>query len=255
MYGKDELFVSEATDKNLSSIEHSWFREDIPYEEILNKNEAMYEQKMLPESDTEVIVVGIPIQKDEVVIFVYQSLDVIEQTKAETTRIIFLAAGIAIILTTFFAFFLSTRITAPLIQMREAALGLTKGEFNKEVPILTNDEIGELALAFNQMGKQLDFHITALRQEKEQLSSILSSMADGVITLNRKGDIVVINPPAQQFLDKWHFELDSDDKLPERILYLLEKVISEERDRKSTRLNSSHVAISYAVFCLKKKTI
>src|SRR5437870_9235451 len=27
-----------------------------------------------------------------------------------------------------------------------------------------------------------------------------------------------------------------------------------EADRKSTRLNSSHVAISYAVFCLKKKT-
>src|SRR5690625_6757008 len=27
------------------------------------------------------------------------------------------------------------------------------------------------------------------------------------------------------------------------------------RDRKSTRLNSSHVAISYAVFCLKKKNI
>ena len=27
-----------------------------------------------------------------------------------------------------------------------------------------------------------------------------------------------------------------------------------ERDRKSTRLNSSHVVISYAVFCLKKKT-
>src|SRR5690625_6946225 len=27
----------------------------------------------------------------------------------------------------------------------------------------------------------------------------------------------------------------------------------EERDRKSTRLNSSHVAISYAVFCLKTK--
>src|SRR5437660_2949392 len=28
---------------------------------------------------------------------------------------------------------------------------------------------------------------------------------------------------------------------------------STARDRKSTRLNSSHVAISYAVFCLKKK--
>src|SRR5690554_4321057 len=29
--------------------------------------------------------------------------------------------------------------------------------------------------------------------------------------------------------------------------------IAMERDRKSTRLNSSHVRISYAVFCLKKK--
>src|SRR5207249_5075315 len=28
-----------------------------------------------------------------------------------------------------------------------------------------------------------------------------------------------------------------------------------ERDRKSTRLNSSHVSISYAVFCLKKKKV
>src|SRR5690349_23773161 len=28
---------------------------------------------------------------------------------------------------------------------------------------------------------------------------------------------------------------------------------TEEQDRKSTRLNSSHVEISYAVFCLKKK--
>src|SRR5690625_5753934 len=31
--------------------------------------------------------------------------------------------------------------------------------------------------------------------------------------------------------------------------------IYTDRDRKSTRLNSSHVAISYAVFCLKKKKL
>src|SRR5438874_9795735 len=36
-------------------------------------------------------------------------------------------------------------------------------------------------------------------------------------------------------------------ELPERHIFLT--------DRKSTRLNSSHVEISYAVFCLKKKKI
>src|SRR3989442_4556095 len=33
----------------------------------------------------------------------------------------------------------------------------------------------------------------------------------------------------------------------------IDQLASEHRDRKSTRLNSSHVRISYAVFCLKKK--
>src|SRR5690625_5508842 len=38
-------------------------------------------------------------------------------------------------------------------------------------------------------------------------------------------------------------------------LFIPESLLEKEKDRKSTRLNSSHVAISYAVFCLKKKSI
>src|SRR3712207_7957412 len=37
------------------------------------------------------------------------------------------------------------------------------------------------------------------------------------------------------------------------VLELAKDVAAEVRDRKSTRLNSSHANISYAVFCLKKK--
>src|SRR5437667_12679363 len=36
---------------------------------------------------------------------------------------------------------------------------------------------------------------------------------------------------------------------------LLRRSCGGDTDRKSTRLNSSHITISYAVFCLKKKTI
>src|SRR5690625_7057014 len=41
----------------------------------------------------------------------------------------------------------------------------------------------------------------------------------------------------------------------ERTLIIADEGSHVGEDRKSTRLNSSHVAISYAVFCLKKKTI
>src|SRR5688500_13074601 len=40
----------------------------------------------------------------------------------------------------------------------------------------------------------------------------------------------------------------------ERVIQVLSRRTKNNPDRKSTRLNSSHLVISYAVFCLKKKT-
>src|SRR5690625_5970892 len=48
-------------------------------------------------------------------------------------------------------------------------------------------------------------------------------------------------------------ELDPEQTVREAVEEGLGEVFSAKADRKSTRLNSSHVAISYAVFCLKKK--
>src|SRR5690625_4069268 len=42
-------------------------------------------------------------------------------------------------------------------------------------------------------------------------------------------------------------------RIIERAVRQIVGTFEDNRDRKSTRLNSSHVAISYAVFCLKKK--
>ena len=126
-----------------------------------------------------------------------------------TTNIVFLSAFIAFILTTIFAFFLSTKITSPLRKMRQAALELSKGNFNTRLPSLQSDEIGQLATAFNQMGRQLKYHMELISQEKEQLSSILTSMADAVITFNRDGTILLSNPQAEKLLQKWFFANDA----------------------------------------------
>src|SRR5207249_9214369 len=47
--------------------------------------------------------------------------------------------------------------------------------------------------------------------------------------------------------------MTEDEEYHTTLLALLELVRNGTVDRKSTRLNSSHVSISYAVFCLKKK--
>jgi two-component system sensor histidine kinase ResE len=168
-------------------------------------------------------------------VFIYQSIEVMQETTRSTTKFILLAAGVAIILTTIFAFFLSTRINAPLRKMKEAAFEVARGKFDTKVPILTNDEIGELATAFNQMGRQLKFNMNALSQEKEQLASILSGMADGVITFNRDGTILITNPPAERFLQSWFYEQGEADKnteaVPSKVMELFQLAVNTEKEQ------------------------
>ncbi|MFD2209021.1 ATP-binding protein [Virgibacillus halophilus] len=231
-----KTWVSDSDDNGLSSISKQWLLKQTRQKQVLEKNQKMKKQVALPDHKSGALLVGAPINDRQAGVFVFQSLSVVDQTKAETTKIIFLAAGIAIILTTIFAFFLSTRITSPLIKMREAAFDLARGEFNTKVPILTHDEIGELAMAFNRMGRQLKFHINALRQEKEQFAGILSSMADGVVTLGRNGEIIVANPPAELFLDAWDFGNDTiisnekDRRLPAELNDILQEVVQSEKE-------------------------
>src|SRR5690625_441628 len=72
------------------------------------------------------------------------------------------------------------------------------------------------------------------------------------------------NPFIQQLLDSDQLKRLTH-KLPQAVLedhfkrdedtFVSVVQVWQKQDRKSTRLNSSHVAISYAVFCLKKKTL
>lgn len=180
------------------------------------------------------VVLGMPLKSEEALhgaVFIYQSPDVKHETSRQTTMNVFIAAGIAFVLTTIFAFFLSSRITAPLRKMREYAFELSKGRFDVAAPASTSsDEIGQLAVAFNQMGRQLKHHLEVINQEKEQLSSILTSMTDAVITFNRDRTILVSNPQAEKLLQKWFIKKGSQSAkpIPAEIYHMLDHVLDLE---------------------------
>src|SRR5699024_12346946 len=74
----------------------------------------------------------------------------------------------------------------------------------------------------------------------------------GEIIPGARADLLVVDIDTPEFVPSWD--------VPWELVRLanrdqIEAVIVDGRlrDRKSTRLNSSHVSISYAVFCLKKK--
>lgn len=237
-----EVYFSPSSEKSVK-LSVPDIRNDVELSRVFEENISVEKVSKLSsnQSDKDIAkysIIGVPLHMDDRqkgAVFIYQSLEIVQETTHSTTNFILLVAGVAIILTTIFAFFLSTRITAPLRKMREAAFEVARGKFDTKVPILTHDEIGELATAFNQMGRQLKFNMNALSQEKEQLASILSSMADGVITFNRDGTILITNPPADRFLQYWYYEKGGTgatrEEIPTEAMGLFQKAVDTEKEQ------------------------
>ncbi|WP_341636966.1 ATP-binding protein [Staphylococcus casei] len=149
-------------------------------------------------------------------VFIYQDLKTLEDTNNLITIIILVIAIISLAITTVFAFFLSSRITKPLRNLRTQALKVSKGDYSQIVPVNSRDEIGELSRAFNTMSSEIQQHMDALSSSKNIRDSLINSMVEGVLGFNDKKEVILSNDMAQniiQILDD--YSLDKLDRQKE----------------------------------------
>lgn len=125
---------------------------------------------------------------------VYSQMKTINQIFATGT-------GISLAITAILVVLLARTITRPITDMRKQAMAMAKGNFSRKVKVYGYDEIGELAIAFNNLTKKLQEAQATTEGERRKLSSVLSYMTDGVIATDRKGQVILINEPAAKMLN------------------------------------------------------
>ncbi|MFJ5759551.1 cell wall metabolism sensor histidine kinase WalK [Neobacillus sp. NPDC093182] len=116
-------------------------------------------------------------------------------------RIFATGTGIALAITAILGILLAQTITRPIVDMRKQALAMAKGNFSRKVKVYGQDEIGTLAVTFNNLTKKLQEAQAMTEGERRKLSSVLSYMTDGVIATDRKGRVILINDPAAEMLN------------------------------------------------------
>lgn len=89
-------------------------------------------------------------------IFVMSSLDAIDHSISQVKRLTLFAGMIAFIIGSGFIFMLSRKISEPLLEMEKATRKISKGDLNTRVHVHSNDEIGQLAKAINDLALELD---------------------------------------------------------------------------------------------------
>lgn len=108
---------------------------------------------------------------------------------------------VALLVTAVLGILLAQTITRPISDMRRQAIEMAKGNYSRKVKVHSHDEIGQLALSFNNLSKKLQQARSSTESERRKLSSVLSHMTDGVIATDRKGDIILLNDPAEKMLN------------------------------------------------------
>ncbi|MCJ7616475.1 MAG: HAMP domain-containing protein [Desulfobacterales bacterium] len=167
------------------------------------------------------------------------SMRSIQISTARAKRQIIVITIICIVFGILFAFILSRRLVKPIIKLKEGAHAIAKGNFDITIDVKSEDEIGELSKAFNQMAIDLKTFQDKLIIARDYTDSILKSMAEILLVVDHKNKIKGFNKAALNLLGY------TEDELIEQPL---EKVLPEGGKAKLEELIDKNEAINYETY-------
>jgi len=144
------------------------------------------------------------------------------------TRNITLAVFISIwILVILGGVFNAVTITRPIRELLVGVKNITSGNFRQRIDLPFGGEFGELIVSFNEMAERLahyeEQNIEELTAQKAKLDTLMSTIADGAILLDRELKIVLVNPTAEKI-----FGWSGQDVLGQVVFNVLPEPVTEK---------------------------
>src|SRR5689334_24121951 len=95
---------------------------------------------------------------------------------------------------------LANRLSEPLANLAQATQAVARGDFSRQAPVTSRDELGVLIESFNSMTRQLDDarrvvegNRAALESAKARLENILANLSAGVLVFDRELAVTISN--------------------------------------------------------------
>ncbi|MFC1923070.1 sensor histidine kinase [Chloroflexota bacterium] len=149
-----------------------------------------------------------------------------------TTRRAFLLAGAgATLLAVVVGLVMSHRLTSPLHSLQETASRMGSGDLSARAKFERNDEIGDLAVQFNQMADQLEDSFSQVEAERDALRSFISDASHELrtpITALKNFITMIQGPAAEDPIIQSEFLSESQDQI-ERLEWITHNLLDLSR--------------------------
>jgi two-component system, OmpR family, phosphate regulon sensor histidine kinase PhoR len=125
----------------------------------------------------------------------------IDETIIQYKQIIYLIALAGILICLSLMFLQSGKRSNPLMKLSSNIKDLSLGNLNRIEQKARNDEIGIIISSFNSMVSRISLQIATIQDERKKMNAILTNMKDGVVLVNKEGNVTLINPAAQDMFE------------------------------------------------------
>ncbi len=192
-------FIIASTEPNQSKLKKRPFTYSLPAQptEILKRTDPATEQDY--QFYTEKLTSG---DNYAGMVYIEAPLKQTYENIKEISVILVQITIVSLLITSLLVVILARTITSPVKEITEQATLMADGDFNRKVSLRSEDEIGQLAHAFNHLAAHLRNALAEKEEEKEKLESVLANMSDGVIATDSLGQVIVKNEWAEKLLER-----------------------------------------------------
>ena len=128
----------------------------------------------------------------------------IDQIDARVARVrgwLLRIGGGAVLLALLLALLLSHALSRRLGRMAEIARAIAAGNLSARVEPVGRDELDDLGRALDALAEELQRRLDELEVEREEMTTLIDSMAEGILAVDSDGTILRTNPVARAILD------------------------------------------------------
>jgi len=128
---------------------------------------------------------------------IYKKNRIANHTADNVSMYMAIAAIASILITIIFIFYFPSYITNPITELTKKIKDISNRKYDQRINILSNDEFGILADAFNKMSVKLKEyqaqHFDELLLEKRRMDTLLANLQDGTLLLDNEFNILHAN--------------------------------------------------------------
>jgi PAS domain S-box-containing protein len=124
----------------------------------------------------------------------------------QVRMLLLVSLTLAVLVSIILAFWLSRRISRPLLGLHDTAVALARGDYATAaaMPGARFREVDDLAGSFRLMAETVRDRELTLRENEGRFRSLVEGMGEGLIIVNRDGVVVDSNPAAERFFGLEH---------------------------------------------------